>query len=148
MPVEAKQQHKQDTKEILKLLSIEDSQVMQSLIKTSLEVYGYDLSFAEDSRQGIKMIQDHSYDVILLDLAMPGQEGIQCIETIRQLPDKNKSALTIIALTGNADFYTRKELKAMGFDELVEKPADFSELDKTIRKLLEKKTSKGKAQHS
>jgi len=81
------------------------------------------------AEQAIERVRERSFDVIVLDLAMPGLDGIATLERLKQLdPD-----LQVILLTGHATVPRSVEAMKLGAADLLEKPTDFAELLQKIR---------------
>lgn len=86
--------------------------------------------------EGLKMIEDRSFDVIILDVRMPGMDGI---ETLKEI--KRKSPLTeVIMLTGHASVESGMDGMRLGAFDYVIKPADIEELIEKVNQAGERKT--------
>lgn len=88
--------------EIKKVLIAEDSSVIQNLTKKILMMQNYSIHSAKNGEQVLKALESESFDIILMDINMPKMDGMECTRAIRALDDKEKSAIPIIAITGNA----------------------------------------------
>ncbi len=118
------------------ILVVEDSQVVQNITKHVLEFYNHRVITALDGKEALQKVKENDIDAILMDLAMPNMNGIECVSRIRSMSDKNKSTVSIIAVTGNAEFYTAIEFEKAGFDAFVEKPIDFDGMSKILKKFI------------
>ncbi len=74
----------------------DDDKAVRSAIKTVLEHQGFNVAVAEDGRSGIAAVQGHSFDVVIVDIFMPGMDGL---ETIRAF-NKHAPAVPVIAISG------------------------------------------------
>ena len=77
-------------------LVVDDDNAVRTAIKTVLEHNGFDVVVAEDGRSGIAEVQGHSFDVVIVDIFMPGMDGL---ETIRAF-NKHAPTVPVIAISG------------------------------------------------
>lgn len=118
------------------ILVVEDSQVIQNITKHVLEFYKHRVVTAMDGKEALAQIEKEDFDIALMDIAMPNMNGIECIRRIREMKDKKKSQMPIIAVTGNAEFYTPVEFKNAGFSDFIEKPINFDGMSKVLKKYI------------
>ncbi|WP_296623135.1 response regulator [Marivirga sp.] len=121
--------------ETKKVLIAEDSSVIQNLTKKILMMQNYSIHSAKNGEQVLKALESDSFDIILMDINMPKMDGMECTRAIRALDDKEKSAIPIIAITGNAKNYSIKDFKEAGINEYLQKPLNFDQLVETVKKL-------------
>lgn len=119
-----------------RVLVVEDSQVIQNITKQILEHYRAEITAAMDGQEALDLIENNDYDIVLLDLAMPRMDGLECLKNIRAMSLPKKANLPVIAFTGNAEFYTAKEFEKAGFNDYIEKPIDFDTLLKILGKYI------------
>jgi CheY-like chemotaxis protein len=81
------------------------------------------------------MLATSDYHVILMDINMPGMDGIECTRLIRQLSDPKKAGIPIIAITGNAKNYSLEDFKTQGFNDFLQKPLNFDVLVEKVKAL-------------
>jgi DNA-binding response OmpR family regulator len=81
---------------VARVLIIEDDPVCVQLITRTLEARGHDVTAAADGRAGMKRFQSDDYDLVISDLVMPDQDGIETIREIR----RQKPSVAIIAVSG------------------------------------------------
>ncbi len=118
------------------VLVVEDSQVIQNITKHVLEFYKHNVVTAMDGKEALEKIEKQDFDIALMDIAMPNMNGIECIKRIREMKDKKKSEMPIIAVTGNAEFYTPLEFKKAGFTDFIEKPINFDGMSKILKQYV------------
>ncbi|WKK73749.1 response regulator [Marivirga salinae] len=118
-----------------KVLIAEDSSVIQNLTKKILMMQNYSIHSAKNGEQVLKALESESFDIILMDINMPKMDGMECTRAIRALDDKEKSAIPIIAITGNAKNYSIEDFKEAGINEYLQKPLNFDQLVETVKKL-------------
>jgi len=117
-----------------KVLIAEDSSVIQNLTKKILQFQNFEISAVKNGKDVLKALETDSFDVILLDINMPQMDGMECAKAIRELPDKAKSQIPIIAITGNAKNYTDDDFKSVGINEYIPKPLDFDKLVDSVKR--------------
>lgn len=83
------------------------------------------------------------YDAILMDIQMPHKNGYQAPREIRQMPDKIKSNIPIIAMTANAFQEDKKKALNAGMNSFIPKPIDISHLIKILAQTLQEKQREG-----
>jgi len=115
------------------ILVVDDEPSMQRYLRTLLEVENYSVSTASTGEEALEQVEKGlKPDVVLLDLLMPGIDGIQTLEKLRAL----NPALKVVMLSCVND--TRKVVQAMrmGARDFLPKPFQKAELDETIRQCL------------
>jgi two-component system cell cycle response regulator DivK len=90
----------------IKVLIAEDSSVILNLTRKILEFQNCEIQSAKNGHTVLEMLETGTFHVILMDINMPGMDGIECTAAIRKLPDSQKAGIPIIAITGNAKNYT------------------------------------------
>jgi DNA-binding NtrC family response regulator len=78
------------------ILVVDDDEAVRNVLKTILESSGYTVSLAANGRVAMEMMQDGNFDLIITDLVMPEQEGIETIKRIR----KEYPSIRVIAMSG------------------------------------------------
>jgi DNA-binding NtrC family response regulator len=119
-----------------RVLLIDDERELLATLAERMETRGLRVDTAESGEQAIAMIREKDFDAVVLDLAMPGIDGI---ETLRRILEINPD-LQVILLTGHATVQKGVEAMKLGAVDLLEKPANFNEL---IAKIEEASTKKG-----
>ena len=80
-----------------------------------------------------------SYDLILMDIQMPGMDGYKATEAIRRLQDKAKANILIVAMTANAFEEDKKMALSKGMNGHIAKPIDVEKMEETLVSILENK---------
>jgi len=106
----------------MRVLIIEDNDDNLELITFLLENAGFTNFAAITGEEGIEKIGQNCYDLIISDIQLPGLDGQETLEQIRQLP--NGAKVPAIAMTSYAMAGDREKLLAAGFDGYIEKPID------------------------
>lgn len=119
----------------MRILAIEDDPLNRRVVRDMLAVAGVAMDEADSAETGLKMIADDDFDVILMDLRMPGMDGIEAIQHLRARPDA-KAELPVIVITADAAVGLREQCIAQGADELLLKPVAMEELFDAIGRVL------------
>lgn len=116
------------------ILLAEDNEANVSTISSYLEAKGYRILVANNGEEAINLTQTHRPDLILMDIQMPGVNGLQAIEKIRQ--NHQLASIPIIALTALAMTGDREKCLASGATDYLAKPVQLKQLAATIQQLL------------
>jgi CheY-like chemotaxis protein len=81
-----------------RILVVDDDQAIRTVAKTVLELHGHQAEIVADGRDGLRKLETESYDLLIVDIFMPGMDGL---ETIR-LVNERKPDLPIIVISGQA----------------------------------------------
>jgi len=111
-----------------RILLAEDVELNQYLAKHFLESGGLEVAIANNGFEALALLEQDTYDCILMDIQMPELDGIQTARRIRQLIDPVKSTIPIIALTANVLSEDIEKYKAAGMNDFLAKPFDESAL--------------------
>jgi signal transduction histidine kinase/CheY-like chemotaxis protein/HPt (histidine-containing phosphotransfer) domain-containing protein len=128
----------------LDILVAEDNAINQQLIGVLLKKWGHHATIVENGFAAVTAAGATDFDIILMDIQMPGLSGIEAAERIRRLPDP-RARVPIIALTAHVMQNMREEVLAAGMDAHVSKPIDPDELALAIAKLTRKSAPKPSA---
>src|SRR6201985_3101355 len=118
----------------ISILLVEDEENLAEALKLNLELEGYEITSAFDGSQALKTIQSEYFDLIILDVMLPGIDGISVTETIRV---QNNDTPILILSAKNASADRVLGLKK-GADDYLTKPFNLEELLLRIQKLVEK----------
>jgi two-component system cell cycle response regulator DivK len=118
----------------MKILYIEDNEDNILILKRRLGRVGYDVSFAMDGAEGIRMAAELKPDLILMDLSLPVLDGWEATRRLKAAPETRH--IPVIALTSHAMVGERERALAAGCDDFDTKPVEFQGLLGKIRALL------------
>ena len=118
-----------------KILVIDDDPSVRSLVADSLEIEGYEVHTAEDGFSGLRAIEAHKPDCVLLDVMMPGLDGHQVLQRLRAAEDR--PALPVVMLTAYSDDATAWQAWTEGVDYFLAKPFEADELLRYLAYLFE-----------
>jgi CheY-like chemotaxis protein len=125
------------SKEKYSVLLAEDSELAQmAVLKILAQEGNFYLDIISNGEDVIESIIHNEYDLILMDIRMPGTHGDELTKMIRSLPVQNCKTIPILALTANLYDADKKRYKKMGMTDIIEKPFDESTLLKKIYKYL------------
>lgn len=116
------------------ILVVEDNPDNQQLVTWILEDEGYTVVCADTAEDGLRLLESHSFTLILMDISLPGMDGKQATQHIRNTP--SIAATPIIALTAHAVQGERESIMASGVDDLLTKPVDEMALIKRIEEMI------------
>lgn len=119
----------------MKLLFVEDDPMNRRVVKDMLDVAGADMAEAEDAETGLAAIDSDDFDMVLMDLRMPGMDGITAIKHIRARRDA-KGKVPVIVVTADTAPDLRERCMAAGADEVIFKPVAMDSLFDAIGRLL------------
>lgn len=117
------------------VLFVEDDAMNRRVVKDMLSVAGVNMAEAVDAESGLAMIDALSFDVILMDLRMPGMDGLTAVRQIRSRTD-GKSSLPIIIITADSAVNLRRDCLAHGADDMLVKPIAMQDLFDAIGRIL------------
>ena len=117
------------------IMVVDDEPGVCKLLKHSLEPEGYDVTTAPDGNAALALMGKCQPDLIILDIMMPGFDGFQALDIIRQ-----RSNVPVIMLTGKGEMSTLRDALALGADDYVRKPFHTWELVARIRAKLRRAT--------
>ena len=120
----------------LSILLVEDELVSQIVVKGFLEDDGHVVMVADDGPKAIKLAKNNKFDVILMDLRMPGMSGLEAARLIRDFDDQVHAQVPIMALTADVVKDTLQECLDIGMQNVLTKPIDIEELHQAFRKVL------------
>jgi len=115
-----------------KILVIDDEQGIRNLLDTLLRRKGYDVILSANGQKGLELFRRERPDVIVLDLKMPGMDGLTVLQQIRSLDPKKP----VIVLTGTGTAEAEQKVRALGATEYVEKEFSLHRLGASLKRLL------------
>jgi signal transduction histidine kinase/CheY-like chemotaxis protein/HPt (histidine-containing phosphotransfer) domain-containing protein len=120
----------------LKVLVAEDHPVNRQYLAAVLERLGHEATFGADGREALAAAERQRFDVVLMDLHMPGMDGIAATRAIRGLADPTRSTVPILALTADAFAETRERCLLAGMNDFLAKPVSPEQLAAALRQLF------------
>ncbi|SMH47917.1 PAS domain S-box protein [Azospirillum agricola] len=105
----------------LRVLAVDDNPVNRDIVRRLLQRGGHSVLIASDGREAVRMAEETDIDLVLMDVQMPGMDGLEATRRIRGLENRN-SRIPIIALTAQASRSSQSECLAAGMNGFVTKP--------------------------
>ncbi len=127
-------------KQKIKVLVVDDEPDIVEILKYNLQKEGYEVATAEDGIKAVKIATKFHPDVILLDIMMPNQDGVETCLQIRQIPELKGTY--IIFLTARMEEYSEVAAFDVGADDYITKPIKPRALMSRIAALFRRETKK------
>ena len=121
------------------ILVIDDEKDLIELVRYNLEKEGYDAIAASDGQSGLEIAQRHKLDLIVLDLMMPGMDGLEVCRRLRS--DARTGRVPLIMLTAKATEADRIVGLELGADDYITKPFSPRELVARVKAILRRTAS-------
>lgn len=120
-----------------KILIIEDEAPIRRVLNKILseESETYLVQEAEDGLQGIELVKNEDFDLILCDIKMPKMDGVEVLEAIKKI----KPEIPMVMISGHGDLETAVNTMRLGAFDYISKPPDLNRLLNTVRNALDKK---------
>jgi DNA-binding NtrC family response regulator len=112
-----------------RVLLVDDEVEFLEVLSERLRMRGLDVTSATSGREALEIVEERTFDAVVLDLAMPGLDGI---ETLRRLHE-TQPELQVMILSGRATVQTAVEATKLGATDIFEKPTDVDTLVERIR---------------
>jgi two-component system, OmpR family, copper resistance phosphate regulon response regulator CusR len=122
----------------MKILVVEDEPAISNFIKKGLEEHGHEITQAFDGEMGLKLAMKDDFDLLILDLVLPGINGLEFCQKIRNDLQLHMPVLMLTALSSTDDVVTGLDA---GADDYLAKPFKFKELLARIRALTRRQGS-------
>jgi two-component system response regulator MprA len=116
----------------MRLLIIDDDRALRDALRRALMLAGYDVDTAEGGQQGLTRIVERTPDAIILDIGMPGVDGLELCRRLRAAGDR----VPVLMLTARDAVEDRIDGLDAGADDYLVKPFDLGELEARLRALL------------
>ncbi len=113
-----------------KILLVDDEKDFLDVMSERMKARGLDVSTADSAQKALEMVEAGGFDAIVLDLMMPGVDGIETLKALKQ----RQPELQVILLSGQATLEKGVEAMKLGAMDFMEKPADLNELTEKIKK--------------
>jgi DNA-binding NtrC family response regulator len=115
-----------------RILAIDDEHNIRHLIESEFTLEGFDVKTAKNGQEGLKLLDNQAFDVVLLDIKLPRMNGI---EVLRRLKQKSP-ATEVLMITGYGDIKTAVESLKLGAREYITKPFKLDELMALVKQAI------------
>ena len=119
------------------VLIVEDNEKNMKLARDVLQAKGYQTLEAITGEDGVKLAKEKKPDLVLMDIQLPGINGIEAFRQIRG--EATTARIPVVALTASVTPTDRSAITAAGFDAFVGKPINLKEFVDTVKRLVERK---------
>ena len=119
------------------VLIVEDNEKNMKLARDVLQVKGYQTIEALTGEEGVKLALQRRPDLVLMDIQLPGINGIEAFKQIRA--DAKTAHIPVVALTASVTPTDRSQITAAGFDAFISKPINLKEFVNTVKRLIERR---------
>jgi len=120
----------------VKVLVVEDEQKIASFVRRGLEEAGYEVAVSDHGDEAYDLAQGEPWDAIVLDIMLPGRDGLSILKQLRQ----QKNAVPVILLTARGELDERLEGLDLGADDYLTKPFFLAELLARLRAITRRRT--------
>lgn len=120
-----------------KILIIDNEEEFCNLVKETLGLWGFEVAIATDGKHGLNLAKRERPDIILLDIIMPGMDGLQVLERLKA--DAATSEIPVIMLTAVDAEESKEKALALYDEEYITKPVHFSDLKLKIDEVFKRK---------
>ncbi|RDH86031.1 MAG: hypothetical protein DIZ80_00745 [endosymbiont of Galathealinum brachiosum] len=117
-----------------KILAVDDTEIILELLKLHLDKEGYDVQTCDNPENAMQLVTDESFDLILLDIMMPGTNGLDVLKFIKQ-QEKNRFT-PVVMLTARDDMNSIRDCLTNGALEYMTKPFNIVSVKKRIAQLI------------
>jgi len=116
-------------KSTLKILLVEDNPLNQKIVSFYLQKDQHEVVATITGEEALDIFKQEKFDVVLMDLMLPGIDGFETTRQIRELEKEKQEKSVIIALTANTLDNDREKCFEQGMDEYIAKPFDMQKLN-------------------
>ena len=122
-----------------RVLVVDDSNVWLLMIQGVLQQNGFDCDVCSDTAKFFTMLRKGNYSAVIMDLQMPGKNGRELLDIMRESKVANSQTIPVIVSTASGE-EVREELLKVGFDEYLPKTADISEMVNVVNRVITEKS--------
>ena len=118
------------------ILVVEDDSKSRKLVRDLLAFKGYEIIEAETGEEGVRLAQEHHPRLVLMDIRLPGIDGIEALRRLRAEPATR--GIPIMAMTASVMTADRQKITDAGFDAFQSKPLKVSDFVAAVERLLDR----------
>src|SRR5262245_2593892 len=116
------------------VLLVDDEDTFRDLVERKLHREGFEVHACGQADQALELIAQHHFQVVLLDLCLPGMDGLACLREIKA----RAPSLEVVVLTGHASVESAISAMKMGAYDFLEKPLRFAKVTRAIENAFER----------
>ena len=126
-----------------KLLVVDDEHLIRWSLEQSLMKQGYDVATAASGEEAVKQIQDDAPELVLLDIQLPGMDGLEVLEKVKEID----SEIIVVMVTALGVLETAVKAMRLGAYDYINKPFNLDELSIIVKKALETRQLRKEVAH-
>ena len=120
-----------------RILIVDDEKNIASSLKDILSDEGYDVSMTGDGMKALELIQKDPPDLVLLDIWLPGMDGIEVLKTLKTY----SPGVEVLIMSGHGTIDTAVKATKLGAQDFIEKPFSLDRITESVQKTLHEKKS-------
>jgi two-component system cell cycle response regulator DivK len=121
-----------------RILIVEDNEKNLKLVRDILQAKGFETMDAVTAEEGLALVKAHNFDLVLMDIQLPGMNGIEALAHLRA--DPKTRDIPVVAVTASVTMQDQSQITRAGFDAFISKPISLKEFLETIKVFLGKPT--------
>jgi two-component system cell cycle response regulator DivK len=121
-----------------RILIIEDNEKNMKLVRDILQAKGFETMEAVSAEEGLALVKRHRFDLVLMDIQLPGMNGIEALECLRADEETNK--IPVVAVTASVTIQDQSQITRAGFNAFISKPISVKEFLETVNAIVGKPT--------
>lgn len=114
-----------------RILVVDDQEGIRRLLEETCTILGYEAETAASGKEALEKLEERSFALILIDMKMPGLNGL---ETLKKILALNNSVRTVL-MTGYGESYLLEEALQLGVSDIIQKPFDLNEIKDLLERL-------------
>ena len=119
-----------------RVLAVDDDQPTREMLERSLALRGFDCRVAASAVEAAELLAVEDFDVLLLDILMPGRSGMELLRVVADHPQ-----MAVVVLSAFADAFAATKALKVGADDYVTKPVNLDELAVRLDRAIERRTT-------
>ncbi len=119
-----------------RILIVEDNEKNLKLVRDILQAKGFETMEAITAEDGLKLVKTHHFDLVLMDIQLPGMNGIDALGCLRA--DEATKDIPVVAVTASVTIQDQSQITRAGFDAFISKPISLKAFLETINAILGK----------
>jgi two-component system response regulator QseB len=123
----------------LRVLYIEDNAMNRQVVGDMLQISGASMVGAPDAESGLRAVDEEAFDLVLMDIRMPGMDGLTAIGHLRQ-KDEPVSSVPVIVVTADTSADLRERCEIARADDVIMKPVSLQQLLSSIGRVMAQKS--------
>ena len=117
----------------MRVLLVEDNAINRMVVRQMVQAWGVVLDEAVNGLVALRLFEEHAYDVVLMDIQLPGMSGVEIAQHLRRHPEVQRAQVVILALTANAYRSDTQQYLAAGMNDYLAKPFNEAELFRKLQ---------------